>query len=42
MADHGHKNIENIMLRDYPDIVDCLEKNTSIEPRAINFFHKGK
>ena len=38
VADHGHKNIENIMLRDYPDIVDCLEKNTSIEPRAINFF----
>ena len=25
-------------LKDYPDIVDCLEKNTSIEPRAINFF----
>lgn len=38
VADHGHKNIENIMLKDYPDIVDCLEKNTSIEPRAINFF----
>ena len=38
MADHGHKNVENIMLKDYPDIVDCLEKNTSIEPRAINFF----
>lgn len=38
VADHGHKNVENIMLKDYPDIVDCLEKNTSIEPRAINFF----
>ena len=40
VADHGHKNVENIMLKDYPDIVDCLEKNTSIEPRAINFFIK--
>lgn len=38
VADHGHKNVENIMLEDYPDIVDCLEKNTSLESRAINFF----
>lgn len=40
VADHGHKNVENIMVEDYPDIVDCLEKNTSIEPRAVNFFIK--
>lgn len=40
VADHGHKNIENIMLEDYPDIVDCLERNTSLEPRAVNFFIK--
>ena len=40
VADHGHKNIENIMLEEYPDIVECLEKNTSIEPRAVNFFIK--
>lgn len=40
VADHGHKNVENIMLEDYHDIVDCLEKNTSIEPRAVNFFIK--
>lgn len=40
VADHGHKNVENIMLEDYPDIVDCLERNTSIEPRAVNFFIK--
>lgn len=40
VADHGHKNVENIMLTDYPDIVKCLEKNTSIEPRAVNFFIK--
>lgn len=40
VADHGHKDVENIMLEDYPDIVDCLERNTSIEPRAVNFFIK--
>lgn len=40
VADHGHKDVENIMLEDYPDIVECLEKNTSIEPRAVNFFIK--
>lgn len=40
IADHGHKNVENITLEDYPDIVECLEKNTSLEPRSVNFFIK--
>lgn len=40
VADHGHKNVINIDLNDYPDIVNCLERNTSIEPRAVNFFIK--
>lgn len=40
VADHGHKNVENIMLEDFPDIVECLERNTSIESRAVNFFIK--
>ena len=40
VADHGHKNIINIDLNDYPDIVECLLRNTSIEPRAVNFFIK--
>ena len=40
IADHGHLNVENIMLDDYPDIVDCLVRNTSLEPRAVNFFIK--
>lgn len=40
VADHGHKNVENIMLEEYPDIVECLERNTSLEPRAVNFFIK--
>ena len=40
IADHGHKNVINIDLEDYPDIVDCLERNTSLEARAVNFFIK--
>lgn len=40
VADHGHKNVNNIDLNDYPDIVDCLKRNTSIEARAVNFFIK--
>lgn len=40
VADHGHKNVENIELENYKDIVDCLKRNTSIEPRAVNFFIK--
>ena len=40
VADHGHYNVQNIYLEDYPDIVECLLRNTSIEPRAVNFFIK--
>ncbi len=40
VADHGHINIENLFIKDYPDIEDCLLRNTSIEPRAVNFFIK--
>lgn len=40
VADHGHKNIINIDLNEYPDIVECLVRNTSIELRAVNFFIK--
>lgn len=40
VADHGHKDVININLTDYPDVVECLEKNTSLEPRAVNFFIK--
>lgn len=40
VADHGHINVDNIYLNDYPDIVECLNQNTSIEPRAVNFFVK--
>lgn len=40
IADHGHHNIENIYIKDYPDIEECLLRNTSIESRAVNFFIK--
>ena len=42
VADHGHTPVENFKLEDYPEIVNCLERNTSIEPRAVNFFIKEK
>ena len=40
VADHGHHNVENLFIKDYPDIEECLLRNTSLEPRAINFFIK--
>lgn len=40
VADHGHINVDNIFLDDYPDIVNCLKMNTSFEPRSTNFFIK--
>ena len=40
VADHGHHNVENIFISDYPDIEECLLRNTSLEPRATNFFIK--
>lgn len=40
VADHGHLNVENIFLDDYPELVSYLTQNTSLEPRAVNFFVK--
>ena len=40
VADHGHRNVQNLFIKDYPDLEDCLLRNTSLEPRAINFFVK--
>ena len=40
VADHGHYNVENLFIKDYPDVEECLLRNTSIEPRAVNFFIK--
>ena len=40
VADHGHKNIVNIDLNNYPNLTTCLKRTTSLEPRAVNFFVK--
>lgn len=40
VADHGHIKIENIFLKDYKDVLNCLKRNTSTEPRATSFFVK--
>ncbi|HPW53747.1 MAG TPA: alkaline phosphatase family protein [Erysipelotrichaceae bacterium] len=37
VADHGHIAVDNIYLRDYPDIYSLLERTTSIEQRAVSF-----
>lgn len=40
IADHGHLNEEDIFLKEYPDILECLKRDPSIEPRATAFFVK--
>ena len=40
VADHGHLLTQDIMIDDYPDIVNCLIRLPSMEPRATNFFVK--
>ena len=40
VADHGHIKVDNIFLKNYPEIIDCLKMTTSIEQRAVNFFIK--
>lgn len=39
-ADHGHVNVENVYLNEYPELEECLIREPSIEPRAVNFFVK--
>lgn len=37
IADHGHIKVENIYLNNYPEILDMLDRTTSLEQRAISF-----
>lgn len=37
IADHGHKVVDSLYLKDYPDIMDLFERTTSIEQRAVSF-----
>ncbi len=39
-ADHGHIDIQGAVVADYPDIMDCLVRLPSIEPRCLNLFVK--
>ena len=39
-ADHGHIDVENLFIEDYPQLQQMLLKETSIEPRACNFYIK--
>lgn len=37
IADHGHKEVEHIYLKNYPKIIEMLERTTSLEQRAVSF-----
>ncbi len=39
-ADHGLVDTQNVSITDYPDIMECLVRMPSIEPRALNLFVK--
>ncbi|MDE6728501.1 MAG: alkaline phosphatase family protein, partial [Oscillospiraceae bacterium] len=39
-ADHGHIDSPKAVITDYPDIMECLERMPSIEPRCLNLFVK--
>lgn len=41
-ADHGHMESRGVSIGDYPEILDCLIREPSIEPRAVNFFVKSE
>ena len=40
VADHGHMDSKNLCILDYPDVMNCLERLPSIEPRTLNLFVK--
>lgn len=39
-ADHGHMDSRGVSITDYPEIMECLVRMPSIEPRALNLFVK--
>lgn len=41
-ADHGHIDSRNCCLLDYPEIVNCLVREPSFEPRTLNLFVKDE
>lgn len=41
-ADHSQVECTNYCINDYPEILECLVRMPSIEPRALNFFVKDE
>ena len=41
-ADHGHMDSRNVCILDYPEIMQCLERLPSIEPRTLNLYVKDE
>ena len=39
-ADHGHIDAESVAIEEYPEIMECLVRLPSIEPRALSLFVK--
>ena len=39
-VDHGHIDTDHVMLQDYPELLDCLVRLPSLEPRVLNLFVK--
>ena len=39
-ADHGHMDSINHCILDHPEVMDCLVRMPSIEPRTLNLFVK--
>ena len=37
VADHGHIKVDNLFIMDYPDLYELMDRNTSIDQRAVSF-----
>ncbi len=42
IADHGHIDSRNLCILDYPEIMNCLVRSFSLEPRTMNLFVKDE
>ncbi|MBR5422257.1 MAG: alkaline phosphatase family protein [Lachnospiraceae bacterium] len=41
-ADHSHMDSRNLCILDHPEVMDCLVRMPSIEPRTLNLFVKDE
>ena len=42
IADHGHMDSRNACLKDHPEVMNCLVRRPSFEPRTLNLFVKDE